>query len=132
MDKRVAQSSTEVLILMGFLFFVFVAFLIFVNERMAVENSGRESSVLRQTAEQIQSEIRLAYTAKDGYSRNFTVPEKIDSRTEYSISVINNSLILNTSKYQHVATVPYITGAVAKGNNQIRKANDSVIITKTD
>jgi hypothetical protein len=42
--------------------------------------------------------------------------------------VINNSLILNTSEYQHVAAIPSITGAVAKGNNQIRKANDSIIV----
>jgi hypothetical protein len=128
MDKRVAQASTEVLILMGFLFFVFIAFLVFVNERMASDNSGRESAVLKDTAEQIQNEIRLAYSAKEGYSRNFTVPDKIDSKTEYSISVINNSLILNTSEYQHVAAIPSITGAVAKGNNQIRKANDSIIV----
>lgn len=129
MDKRIkAQVSMEIMILMGFLFLIFIIFLGFVNVRLSEKNDESEYTMLSDVSEQIQNEIRIAYNAKDGYSRSFDVPEKLDNRIEYDIQTLPNRLVTNTSKYQHVLTVPDITGAVVKGQNNIRKTNQSIII----
>ena len=128
MDKRIAQVSMEILILMSFLFLVFVIFLAFLNSRLSTEHSGKEALSLRDVSTQIQSEIRLAYNAKEGYSRTFVLPEKLDNRIYYDIEITGNSLLANTSKHQYVMTIPEITGNIAKGSNSIRKINNTVLI----
>ena len=129
MDKRIkAQVSMEVLILMSFLFLVFIIFLGFMNSKLSAEHSEKESLFLKDISNQIQSEIRLAYNAKEGYLRNFTLPEKLENKIDYDIEISGNSLLTKTSKHQYVMTIPDITGAVIKGNNQIKKINKTIII----
>jgi len=129
MDKRIkAQASMEVLMLMSFLFLVFIIFLGFMNSRLSTEHSEKEALFLRDVSNKIQSEIRLAYNAKEGYMRNFTLPEKLENKIDYDIEITGNSLLTKTLKHQYVMTIPEITGAVAKGNNLIRKTNQTIII----
>ena len=129
MDRRVrGQTSIEIILLMGFLFFIFLIFLGFFNAQLAERNDERESHLLRDVSQQIQNEIRLAYNTKDGYSRSFTVPEKLNNYIEYDVQVIGDSLLTNTSKYQYVMNIHPITGAVVKGENQIKKVNRTIIV----
>jgi hypothetical protein len=129
MDRGVkGQTSVEIILLMGFLFFVFLIFLGFFNAQLAEGNDERESHLLKDVSQQIQNEVRLAYNARDGYSRNFMVPEKLNSHIEYGIAVIGDSLLTNTSKYQYVMNIPSITGAVVKGGNHIKKINGTIFV----
>jgi len=129
MDRRVrGQTSIEIILLMGFLFFVFLIFLGFFNARLSESNDEKESILLRDVSQQIQNEVRLAYNTEEGYSRKFTIPERLDSRIDYDIQVIGDSLLTNTSKYQYVLSIPSITGAVVKGENQIKKVNGTIVV----
>ena len=129
MDKRIkAQVSTEIMFLMGFMFLIFIIFLGFVNAKLSEKNDLTEDNILGDISHQIQSEIRLAHNAKEGYSREFIIPDKLDNHIEYDIQLNQNRLITNTSKYQYVLTIPDITGSVIKGKNQIKKNNQTIII----
>jgi len=105
-----------------FIFLVGVLFLIFILTLGAPNYVSLEDLAFK-----IKMEIDLAYSVKDGYQRNFTLPQKVNFEN-YNLSVINNDLSLKMKDYEYSLILPDFTGNITKGVNTIRKENGVVYV----
>ena len=129
MDKRIrAQAAIEFSVLVGGVFLVFILFLKVIAGQYADISQDKAYSALKDLTETIQSEMFIAESSKEGYSRKFTIPTKINNNLEYNIILSNNELSLKTAKFQHTVNIPNITGNLNKGNNKIRKINGTILL----
>lgn len=71
-------------------------------------------------------EVLLAAVVSDGYSRNFTLPEKIGV-VDYSVIILNESVIIVTSdSFESSKVIFTTTGQPVKGVNTIRKHDGEI------
>ena len=128
MEHNKAQGVIEFTIIFSALIFFFVLFFAIIQFNTNQKNLEKQNIIANNIALSVRDEISLASESSEGYSRNFTIPQKLDNIYDYNISINDNRLVTNTDKYQYVLTIPDITGAVVKGNNLIKKTNNSIII----
>lgn len=77
--------------------------------------------------EYVQEEVILATKMKDGYIRNFQIPQKINSET-YTIAVQQNTLTVVFGDKEYLRIIPTISGDMNISNNVIRKINGNVTL----
>ena len=129
MDKRIkAQVAIEFAIMIAFVFLAFLIFLKVIAGQLTDISKEKEYNELKDITEKIQSEIFVAKSSKEGYSREFKIPLKINNRINYDIILNNELLYLKTERYQHAVNIPNITGVLQKGTNQIRKVDGILIL----
>ena len=75
----------------------------------------------------VQKEINLAANVLDGYSRKFTLPQKIGNK-DYTITISGNETIARTDIQDYWRVIPNVTGTINKGINTINKTNGSIYI----
>ena len=85
----------------------------------------KEYILLKDLALKLQTEINLAATAEDGYSRQFTISERLDN-LNYSITIKNETLIAYSGKSLYAVSIPKITGNITKNTNTITKTGGVV------
>lgn len=118
--KRRTQVGTEFLVVFMFIFLFFVIFNIGSNHYRLDIISKEKHFLSRDLALWIHGEIYAAYQAKEGYERNFTLPDKLKGTSlyEYNATVRNNTLIVLTDSSEVDFPVP-----VGQANITIGGAN---------
>lgn len=80
------QSSFEFIILLGFMFIVFFAFFIIINNRVAEQHQINSRNEYKQLADMVEKEFVLASSVTNGYSRIFELPKTLNGES-YNISL---------------------------------------------
>lgn len=129
MDKRnrIAQSSIEFLVLIGFVMVFFILAIAIIRSNTMNTSRERETILSEDIVTTIHKEILLATRVQDGYERTFWIPEKIGAK-EYLLSIQNNQVVLRLDQSDYWRTVPSVTGNITKGLNFIRKAEGIVYV----
>ena len=78
-------------------------------------------------ATKIQKEINLAARVLDGYSRQFTLPQKLGTK-DYNITIIANEVIVTIGNNDYWRKIPTVVGNINKGTNQINRANGIIYL----
>ena len=126
--RRKAQLSIELIVFIGIAFLTLLIFAGLTTERLVSVRLRGEQYTLHQAVQQLESEITLAATVSDGYSRNFTLPKKLNNQ-DYDIEMLNNSVILaSTDRFESVKITFNVTGQPLKGNNIITKNNGFITL----
>jgi hypothetical protein len=122
-----AQIVMEYLVLMGAGMITLMVFLVVIGEQ-AKDVSDTESKIsLKDIAYAVENEIATASAVEDGYSRRFEIPKTV-GRNNYSIHISDGMLLLSSSSYQVISSVPPIHGNILKGNNTINKSDGIVCL----
>lgn len=123
--KRKAQVAFEFVVLVSVAFMALLVFTTFVADNFESAESDTEYYRLKDAALSVRSEINLASTLQDGYQRSFFVPLTIDG-LDYNITKNSDFLSLQSEGADYQVRVPPFTGAVVKGNNNIKKTNGTI------
>lgn len=129
MDKRhiKCQGAMEFMLLAGFLLFMFLIILSIVSDNTSYLNKKRDILLGEDLVIKIQKELNLAARVKDGYHREFELPQKLGKK-DYNIAIIGNEVIASTDKQDFWRVIPNVTGAINKGTNRINKTNGIVYL----
>ncbi len=113
----------EFLLLAGIALIATIIFVESINQNKDLHITN-EFLQLKDVALKIDNEISITSYVKDGYSRNFKLPEKINNRA-YNISIVNNTLTIWTNATNTIFStrILNITGYLKKGSNTITKSN---------
>jgi hypothetical protein len=108
------QVATEFIIFFGFMFLIFVVFIVAVASDYRTLSTDKERLLLSDQAHTIRKEILVAAGVEDGYYREFDIPENLEG-TEYTVQIVNNVLVIESANEEFSIKVPPITGTLAKG-----------------
>jgi len=127
MIGRKAQSAIEFFILIGAVFFFFIAFLVALQINISDKTKENVNLVIQDITLSVQDEINLASESSDGYYREFIISEKV-MNLDYEINVEEGVVFARTDDGKYAISYPVaeVTGDVQKGTNSIRK-DDGVI-----
>lgn len=117
----------EFMILAGFLLFMFLIILGIVSDNASYLNKKRDIIVGEDLVTKIQKELNLAARVKDGYYREFKLPQKLGKK-DYNIVIIGNEVIASTKKQDFWRVIPNVTGTINKGANKINKTNGIIYL----
>ncbi len=119
--SKASQASTEFVFLVIVAFMVALTFTVVSLNRQKEIDFQKEYSLLKDVGLMVQGEILLAANVENGYSRRFSVPDKIDV-FNYSISLYNSTyLVLESKSHLFAVRVPSVNGSIVKGANLIEK-----------
>lgn len=123
------QSSIEFIILVSFVMLSFIVFSAFIYQNYAEKNQDKKNILVNNVIYEIEEEIRLAESSSDGYTREFSIPNKIEN-SEYNVSIIEDMLYIKTSdnKFSSALRISLINGQVKIGTNIISKQGGLVYI----
>ena len=137
MNARRGQTATEMLVLIGFMFIVYMLALSVGGAHLLSVNTESERSLVEDTARFLENEIRLAAVAEPGYARTFSLPGRLGSQ-QYEIIVHTSAnfsevteRFVNASRHfeKTVVAGPGLTGNVSINSS---KGETAVTITKPD
>lgn len=131
MVNKKAQSSIELIILVGFLLFIFIVFVGQIQKNIGDKAIEKKNILIRDIVLNVQKEIILATESSNGYYREFKIPEKLINE-DYEIAIFNNFVYANTTnlKYAIAVDIPNAIGTVNKGINVIRKESGVVYVNQ--
>lgn len=129
LPHRKAQSSIEFIILVGVMTLFFLVFTLVLQSNLHDSQSQQRDGLLTEIALTVQSEISLASSSIDGYSRNFTIPQSVFG-VSYDINITDGSVYLITSDNLHALSFPVenVTGNVIRGENVIQRSSGVVYL----
>jgi len=130
MGKKI-QASIEFVIMLGFVLLFFSVFLLIIQGNMNSKLIEKKNLMVKEVAFEVQDEINLALEARDGYRREFEIPDKI-SNQDYDITITEEMIYLNTTDGKNALAlpIPNVTGNVQKGTNKVRKDNGQIFINQ--
>jgi hypothetical protein len=116
------QVANEFLILLGMGMIFLLIFLYAISDDMQSLTMEKEFNSIRDVGYSVQNEFFLAAGVKDGYFRQFKVPETHDG-VRYNITISGGYLVLQSEKTHQLAefAVPPVVGSIRKGENNISK-----------
>lgn len=119
-----SQSSVEFVILASFMIVVILGFFAVTSSRVLDAREEGNRKIAQDIAEIAYSEIELAKSVSDGYTRVFTMPRKIGD-VSYNLTIIDNrELIVNYLGYEYIKFLPAnVSGNLSTGLNEIKKIN---------
>lgn len=120
MNIKQAQTAIEFVFLVGLAFTIVIIFSVVSRNQISDLSDEKEFILVKDLAFKVQNEINLAARVEDGYSREFTIPQKLET-IDYTISINDNVLIVETDNHDQVLIIPRVNGSVQKGTNIIRK-----------
>jgi len=125
-----AQSAIEFLIIVAAVIFFVILFIISIGINTSDKIKQNREQDLSNIAETVVDEINIAHSASEGYSRNFTLPNKVLSEVDYNIALDSGLVFAKTLDDKTSLALPTqnVTGVINKGNNQIRKSNGTVYL----
>lgn len=124
---RKAQIAFQFMIAIAVSFMFFTMLLIVFNARYSGIADAEIREGIKDISLKIKSEIRLASSVGDGYSRDFNLPEAIMSKN-YTINSSQNYVIITSGKDWHMSIVPFFNGYIKKGVNTINVESGSICI----
>jgi hypothetical protein len=124
-----AQSATEFAILLGAILFIFISLLAVFQQNLSIKAKANRDKEIQEIALQVQNELNIAQDSTNGYQRTFILPNTLINK-EYDITLVNNLVYLNTPDGKHALAlpVPIVTGTIMKGNNIIKKLNETIFL----
>lgn len=124
-----AQSSLEFVILFAALVFFAFLFIFALEDQLSDKNVQQISLLTRETALIIKDEINLASEATDGFSRQFTLPNKLLNE-KYNITIVEDFVYVTTLNMKHSVAYPIInvTGQPVVGINTIKKVDGRIYL----
>lgn len=136
MRSAKAQTSIEFLILLGFMLLIFASFFVVATDIVTQNNTRAIREALIDVSQLTYEELLLANQVNIGYSRNFSLPEKI-SEQGYAVWILNNTeLVLNTSysgkNYEYLIFLPFNVTVSGESSAEIASGDGekSVLIQK--
>lgn len=128
--KRAAgQASIEFMAVVSIALVIFTFYAPVSWNRENLIKNEREDLLAWRTAINVKKEINLANAFGPGYSRNFTLPERLIS-SNYTMTVINQSLVVlitwGGKNIVEQITTPNVTSNPKPGKNKI--INDGGVI----
>ena len=121
------QIAAEFMLFSGVALIVAIIFVSISLSQTKTLYETRESLLLQDIALKIKNEVSIASNTEDGFSRDFSLPEKINDR-DYNISIINNTLVVWTDTSNQIIRILNITGHLNKGSNTITKTNGVIYL----
>ncbi len=122
MQFKKSQTGVEFVILMGFASLVAMLFIMATISQIDDFNDLKEQILIKDVAYKLRSEIYLASIVKEGYQRDFTLPELLDYTIEYNATIKDNkTLWIRTQKYNYFLSIPEVLGNPNLNNNTITK-----------
>ena len=122
-----SQTAIEFMFLVGVAFSIVMIFMVASKDQVKEINTEKEQILVKDLAFKVQNEINLAAVLDDGYSRNFEIPNKLET-IDYAISTEGGILTISTANEDSVLFIPKVNGSIQKGANSIRKENGILYI----
>lgn len=125
-----AQVSVEFIAFVTILS-IFLFFTIYHSSNLYSQlNSARILKDAQEISDQVASEINLALKVGDGYSRVFSLPNKISNSLDYEIKVENYRVIVSWKDglTQSVILTENVTGQLNRGRNLIRNIGGKIYV----
>ncbi len=135
------QTANETAIIIGVMLLFLIAFVAVISDKLVAASENRIRNLADDLADVIDSELSLAASAQDGYSRMFSLPDSLDGK-DYGVLFYNQSatgsnftqLVVTMSisgvEYSTVRVTPEnIEGNISIGDNFVRKQNGMVNVT---
>jgi hypothetical protein len=126
---RQSQSGMEFLIIAGAVMFFFTIFFVAVQTSTSEREKEKEVLLSNNLALSVQDEISLAAESSDGYTRRFTVPEKMLGG-DYEISLVEGRVYIKTDTNAISLKIENITGEIKKGENIIKNEKGRVYLNQ--
>lgn len=104
---------------MAILMLVIVAFI--ANSQLEEFRNQKENILLKDALFKVQDELLIASKLEDGYLRTFNIPDKLEKTINYSITLNNSILVIESKNFRHFLIAPQVNGSLNKGNNTINK-----------
>jgi uncharacterized protein (UPF0333 family) len=124
--SRKGQVSLEFVLVFSMLTIFVVAFFIAIYSNMYQGRIKNENELTDDTSNFLQQEIVLASRVESGYIRTFPLPQKIGG-FDYSVSISNYSLVVNTSKVISMRGIPLVN----QGSKFYPGENNTIIRNET-
>ena len=125
-----AQSSMEFFTLVGLAFLAVIIFVIASAGEVKEFADQKNFFLIKDVALTLQKESSIAASVEDGYEREFTLPEKLESRIDYFIITQNRSITVNSSITVFSVAIPDVTGNFTKGTNKIEKIDGKIYVNR--
>lgn len=126
-NKKRGQSALEFIIIFAAITFFFIIFMAAVQKNIERENKQKDTRLIQQVALDVKDEINLAAESSEGYSRNFTTPLNILGK-QYEINLTSGRIYVSMENLGVSYKITNVTGSIKKGENQIRKLNETVFL----
>ncbi|MBU1198310.1 MAG: pilus assembly protein [Nanoarchaeota archaeon] len=129
-NKKKGQSSVEFVLIASVMFLVFLGMFAVIQGRLTGAYKNRLYNSMTELSNVVATEIRLAGSFNDYYSREFYIPYVV-SGYEYSISLQNqNEIVISSEDLSYVLFLDInVSGDIDKGINLINKTDDNITIT---
>jgi sensor histidine kinase regulating citrate/malate metabolism len=123
-----AQSSIEILMLVGAMMAIFLSFLYVFQQNLTQKSSEQRVFEVQELATFLQNELNIAASASNGYERMFNLPAKIIGQ-DYSIEILDDFVYIQTNDGISLALpAQTIIGQPLQGTNTIRKVNGAICL----
>ncbi len=128
---RKAQVSMEFVLLMTFMILAFTVVFIVVQQKAGEIQSSLTGSQAEEIANILKNEVEMAYTATDGYLKEFWIPDYINGEA-YTVDIKDQSELIIEYKDQTYLSflATNVTGNIHsdKGYHLISKNNGIITI----
>ncbi|MEN9626754.1 MAG: hypothetical protein RL557_1082 [archaeon] len=128
MEKK-SQSAMEFLVFSGVIIFFLTVFFVAIQQSNSRALQDEKRMQVEHVAFIVQDEINLASESTNGYQRTFQIPATIIG-LEYQATIVENSIFIKTTDGKYAIALPLlnVSGQIMKGNNTIKKINNSVFL----
>ena len=123
-----SQISMEFLFLVAFVFIASFGFILAAGIQLDHFSDERNKETVEDFGNSLKTELSLASVVHDGYYREFRLPEKINDKLDYTVTVKNTTLIVSTDEYYYNSIIPNTQGHFVKGDNIIRNTGGRITI----
>tara|TARA_Y100000031_G_C7918004_1_gene246917 strand:- start:46 stop:441 length:396 start_codon:yes stop_codon:yes gene_type:complete len=129
MKMKKSQSAIEFFALIGMAFVTVIFVVAFSINEMKEFKGAKEFFLIKDLALKLQKEVSIAAIAEDGYSRTFTLPDKLENMVDYFTEINNNTITINSTKTVFSVAIPTTAGKnFTKGSNTIEKTDGEIYV----
>jgi hypothetical protein len=122
-----AQISMQFLMVVTIVFLFFIVFVSGFADRYRDIKMEKERLAAKDLALKVHDEIALAHNMEDGYTRTFTLPDRIEG-ANYTIGITGNYVAVTSEHAEYSLAVAPVTGDVQIGNNTISMTGGTVCL----
>jgi uncharacterized protein (UPF0333 family) len=128
--KKRGQVAMEFLLLISIAFMIFLVYIMVTRNKVVDISMEEEYIQLQDFTDSTRNEILVASQVEDGYYREFTLPQKIGDKYEYTIYInqTTDQLLINTTNHQENTEIPHVNGTIQKGTNIITKEERKIYL----
>jgi len=125
-----AQISTEFMILFTFFVCILAFAMVYVIQNIQDTSASTLWIEADKTLFLVKSKLETAFLEGDGFSTNFTLPQRIMG-FDYSVNISSGFLFIGIENdtYSNPLITKDITGVPRKGENALRNVNGRLVIS---